>query len=203
MALKSHSELGPHCYVCYSNMHTILDRGGRKLGSPKGQQRHGSLRIQPPSASQATQNGNRTAYVYTLDFNSSITRRCPYTSAWPIFENGANGTFNVVAKTYYPDPSQLGGAVSNILECLALGEDCEVRGLLSLNKDRRNGNFTMTRNAVLITSYWPKGVQGLLLGTRSSLTFCRAQRVRLRSRLLMRRSQRPISYNGASRMTLR
>ncbi|KAH6687912.1 nitrate reductase [Plectosphaerella plurivora] len=39
-----------------------------------------------------------------------------------------DGTFQLVVKTYFPTPEQPGGAMSNILDCMPLGEAVEIRG---------------------------------------------------------------------------
>ena len=38
------------------------------------------------------------------------------------------GTFELTVKTYFPSNSQPGGAMSNILDCMPLGEEIEIRG---------------------------------------------------------------------------
>lgn len=38
------------------------------------------------------------------------------------------GTFELTVKTYFPSDSQPGGAMSNILNCLPLGEEIDIRG---------------------------------------------------------------------------
>lgn len=44
----------------------------------------------------------------------------------PLEDGG--GTFDLTVKTYFPDEKQPGGAMSNILDCIPLGEEVEVRG---------------------------------------------------------------------------
>ncbi|CRK27704.1 hypothetical protein BN1708_014926 [Verticillium longisporum] len=39
-----------------------------------------------------------------------------------------DGTFELVVKTYFPTDQQPGGAMSNILDCMPLGEEVEIRG---------------------------------------------------------------------------
>lgn len=58
------------------------------------------------------------------------------------FEDG-NGTFDLTVKTYFPDDSQPGGAMSNILDCIPLGEEVEVRGPTGDIVYNSNGNFTI------------------------------------------------------------
>lgn len=63
----------------------------------------------------------------------------PYTPTRPIFprESGinasedlidGNGTLELTVKTYFPDDKQPGGALSNILDTMAIGEEIEIRG---------------------------------------------------------------------------
>lgn len=52
----------------------------------------------------------------------------PYTPTRPILSNEEDGTFDLVVKTYFPDPGQPGGTMSNILDCLQEGEKVEVKG---------------------------------------------------------------------------
>lgn len=39
-----------------------------------------------------------------------------------------DGTFDLTVKTYFPSAAQPGGALSNILDCMPLGEEVEIRG---------------------------------------------------------------------------
>ena len=39
-----------------------------------------------------------------------------------------DGTFELVVKTYFPDGNQPGGVMGNILDCMPIGEEIEVRG---------------------------------------------------------------------------
>lgn len=39
-----------------------------------------------------------------------------------------NGTFELTLKTYFPSEDQPGGAMSNILDCMPIGEEVEIRG---------------------------------------------------------------------------
>lgn len=43
------------------------------------------------------------------------------------FQDG-NSTFDLTVKTYFPDENQPGGTMSNILDCIPIGEDVEIRG---------------------------------------------------------------------------
>ncbi|KAK3293119.1 uncharacterized protein B0H64DRAFT_206199 [Chaetomium fimeti] len=42
--------------------------------------------------------------------------------------NNTTATFDLTIKTYFPTPSQPGGALSNLLDCMPLGEELEIRG---------------------------------------------------------------------------
>ena len=70
-----------------------------------------------------------------------ITR--PYTPTRPIVESQNNGTFDLTVKTYYPDPSQPGGTLSNILDCLQPGEEIEVKGPTGDIEYRGGGRFSI------------------------------------------------------------
>lgn len=54
-----------------------------------------------------------------------------------------NGTFDVVVKTYFPDENQPGGAMSNILDCIPIGEEVEMRGPTGDIVYNSMGNFTV------------------------------------------------------------
>jgi len=54
-----------------------------------------------------------------------------------------NGTFQLVVKTYYPDSDQPGGAMSNILDCIPIGEEVEIRGPTGEIVYNGNGKFTI------------------------------------------------------------
>lgn len=51
------------------------------------------------------------------------------------------GAFDLTVKTYFPDETQPGGALSNILDCLALGSEVELKGPTGEIEYRGNGNF--------------------------------------------------------------
>ncbi|KAK3946573.1 hypothetical protein QBC32DRAFT_329165 [Pseudoneurospora amorphoporcata] len=52
-------------------------------------------------------------------------------------------TFDLTVKTYFPSPSQPGGALSNILDCLPLGSEVEVRGPTGDIIYQGNGYFSI------------------------------------------------------------
>ncbi|KAL4939113.1 hypothetical protein BDV06DRAFT_231271 [Aspergillus oleicola] len=54
------------------------------------------------------------------------------------------GTFMLTVKTYFPDESQPGGALSNILDCLPIGEEVDIRGPTGDIVYEGNGNFTVS-----------------------------------------------------------
>ncbi|KAL5042073.1 hypothetical protein BDW71DRAFT_217264 [Aspergillus fruticulosus] len=64
-----------------------------------------------------------------------------YTPVKPILEEEEDGTFDLVVKTYYPDPGQPGGTMSNILDCLAEGEEVEIKGPAGEIVYKGNGTF--------------------------------------------------------------
>ena len=51
-----------------------------------------------------------------------------YTPTRPVMPKEEDGTFDLVVKTYFPDERQPGGAMSNILDCIPIGEEIEIRG---------------------------------------------------------------------------
>ncbi|ODM17807.1 hypothetical protein SI65_06595 [Aspergillus cristatus] len=65
----------------------------------------------------------------------------PYTPVWPILSSQDRGTFDLVVKTYYPDPGQPGGTMSNILDCLREGEVVEVKGPSGQIRYQGNGEI--------------------------------------------------------------
>lgn len=65
----------------------------------------------------------------------------PYTPVRPLMEDEEDGTFDLVVKTYFPDPSQPGGTMSNVLDCLEIGEELEVKGPAGEIKYQGNGHF--------------------------------------------------------------
>ncbi|KAH9869872.1 hypothetical protein J1614_006792 [Plenodomus biglobosus] len=67
-------------------------------------------------------------------------------TANPDLEDG-KGTFEVTVKTYFPTPAQPGGAMSNILDCLPIGEEVELRGPTGEIVYNGNGAFTISGKA--------------------------------------------------------
>ena len=60
----------------------------------------------------------------------------------PGLKDGA-GTFELTVKTYFPSDAQPGGAMSNILDCMPLGEEIEIRGPTGEIVYNGNGSFTI------------------------------------------------------------
>lgn len=54
-----------------------------------------------------------------------------------------DGTFDLVVKTYFPDANQPGGAMSNILDVIPLGEEVEIRGPTGEITYEGQGRFTI------------------------------------------------------------
>lgn len=52
-----------------------------------------------------------------------------------------DGTFELVVKTYFPTDKQPGGAMSNILDCMPIGEEVEIRGPTGEIEYQGNGRF--------------------------------------------------------------
>jgi nitrate reductase (NAD(P)H) len=55
-----------------------------------------------------------------------------------------NSTFELTVKTYFPTDEQPGGAMSNILDCLPIGEELEIRGPTGEIMYNGNGSFTIS-----------------------------------------------------------
>lgn len=53
------------------------------------------------------------------------------------------GTFELTIKTYFPSKDQPGGAMSNILDCMPIGEEVEIRGPTGEIVYNGNGSFTI------------------------------------------------------------
>jgi nitrate reductase (NAD(P)H) len=53
-------------------------------------------------------------------------------------------TFDLTVKTYFPTDPQPGGAMSNILDCMPLGEEIEIRGPTGEIVYNGNGKFTIS-----------------------------------------------------------
>lgn len=66
-----------------------------------------------------------------------------YTPVRPIMDGEDDGTFDLVVKTYYPDENQPGGTLSNIMDCLQIGQEIEVKGPAGEIRYRGNGRFIM------------------------------------------------------------
>ena len=64
-----------------------------------------------------------------------------YTPTRPVLQSEEDGTFELVVKTYFPDDNQPGGAMSNILDCMPIGEEIEIRGPTGEIEYAGNGRF--------------------------------------------------------------
>lgn len=64
-----------------------------------------------------------------------------YTPTRPIIQSEEDGTFELVVKTYFPNDNQPGGAMSNILDCMPIGEEVEIRGPTGEIEYLGNGEF--------------------------------------------------------------
>ncbi|KAK4992186.1 hypothetical protein LTR50_001364 [Elasticomyces elasticus] len=56
-------------------------------------------------------------------------------------QRDGDGTFDLTVKTYFPDDNQPGGAMSNILDCMHIGEEVEIRGPTGDIVYHGNGTF--------------------------------------------------------------
>lgn len=54
-----------------------------------------------------------------------------------------DGSFDLTVKTYFPNENQPGGALSNILDCIPLGEEVEIRGPTGEILYNGNGKFVI------------------------------------------------------------
>ena len=59
-----------------------------------------------------------------------------------------HGTFQLVVKTYFPNSDQPGGAMSNILDCIPIGEELEIRGPTGEIVYNGNGKFAIGENTM-------------------------------------------------------
>lgn len=66
-----------------------------------------------------------------------------YTPTRPVLQSEEDGTFELVVKTYFPDENQPGGAMSNILDCMPIGEEIEIRGPTGEIQYSGNGKFVI------------------------------------------------------------
>jgi nitrate reductase (NAD(P)H) len=55
-----------------------------------------------------------------------------------------SGTFELTVKTYFPTDAQPGGAMSNILDCMPIGEEIEIRGPTGEIVYNGHGSFTIS-----------------------------------------------------------
>ncbi|EAT90548.1 nitrate reductase [Parastagonospora nodorum] len=55
-----------------------------------------------------------------------------------------SGTFELTVKTYFPTDAQPGGAMSNILDCMPIGEEIEIRGPTGEIVYNGNGSFKIS-----------------------------------------------------------
>ncbi|KAL2193938.1 hypothetical protein P885DRAFT_44141 [Corynascus similis CBS 632.67] len=62
----------------------------------------------------------------------------------PSAEKVKKPTFDLTVKTYFPDETQPGGALSNLLDCMPLGEEVEIRGPTGDIQYLGNGNFLIS-----------------------------------------------------------
>lgn len=88
-------------------------------------------------------------YTPTRPLLPSLGQEFKHSSQKPRAENAdrhddlreGKGTFDLTIKTYFPNDNQPGGAMSNILDCLPLGEDLDMRGPAGDIIYQGNGKF--------------------------------------------------------------
>ena len=80
---------------------------------------------------------NTTSEVFRKVFGSGGTTE--NTSA----PQDGGGTFDLTIKTYFPDENQPGGAMSNILDCIPIGETVELKGPTGDIVYNGNGDFVI------------------------------------------------------------
>lgn len=64
-----------------------------------------------------------------------------YTPTRPVRSQEEDGSFDLVVKAYFPDERQPGGAMSNILDCMPIGEEIDIRGPTGEISYQGNGKF--------------------------------------------------------------
>lgn len=79
-------------------------------------------------------------FMLGFHFHDRLITRT-YTPVRPIMDEEDDGTFDLVVKTYYPDANQPGGTMSNILDCLRIGQEVEVKGPAGDIRYHGNGEF--------------------------------------------------------------
>lgn len=79
-----------------------------------------------PDPDEASSNGNQGSQDTNNNKNKNTSSGGP-SSEIQSLQDGI-GSFEVVVKTYFPSDQQPGGAMSNILDCMPLGEEVEIRG---------------------------------------------------------------------------
>ncbi|KHE86581.1 hypothetical protein GE21DRAFT_1346991 [Neurospora crassa] len=80
-------------------------------------------RSQAPEASCTHRRPSPSRQVHTSP-RSDATKEVPNCS----LRDSQSGTFDLTVKTYFPSPSQPGGTLSHILDCLPLSSEVEIRG---------------------------------------------------------------------------
>lgn len=81
--------------------------------------------LPPPAKKLGLQTGQHVQIGF--HFSDRLIIR-PYTPVRPILPSEEDGTFDIVVKTYSPQNSHPGGTLSNVLDCLRVGEEVEIKG---------------------------------------------------------------------------
>jgi nitrate reductase (NAD(P)H) len=85
-----------------------------------------------------------------------------YTPTKPLLPDNADGpenvkdgsgTFELTVKTYFPTDEQSGGAMSNILDCMPIGEEVEIRGPTGEIEYNGDGKFIILGGSGVTPGY--------------------------------------------------
>ena len=97
--------------VCETSQQTVksCDNGLQAKGPPTPESPTSAAHSSPSTASASNRHESHAGRANPAPTNESRT-------------------FDLTIKTYFPTPSQPGGALSNLLDCMPLGEEVEIRG---------------------------------------------------------------------------
>ena len=96
-----------------------------------------------PAGKKSVGVGTRQHIQFGFHTNDKMLIRS-YTPTRPIIESEEDGTFELVIKTYFPTPDQPGGAFSNFIDCMPVGEQVDVRGPTGEIRYKGNGVFDIS-----------------------------------------------------------
>lgn len=96
--------------------------------------------LPPPSKRLGLEIGQH--FLVGFHFQDRLITRT-YTPVRPVMDGEDDGTFDLAVKTYYPNENQPGGTMSNILDCLRIGQEIEVKGPAGEIRYKGNGRFVI------------------------------------------------------------